>query len=672
MTIECLTQPHLNTIVPTFVLRCCVTWLHFDEVMQYKSDVQDLRIMAQHASVDGSPKGGQGALETDTPLWDRFRCDEIFAVLQTALGDRASLIHVRSESLGTWDPASSGPAVGDSKILIGVVAHPTKATRTIDQGPLANQQPANPFRDFWGSKAELRRFKDGIIRETLVWSRDIDGRSPICQIISSTMSRHFAGFQEIPLEWEDLREDWAAAGDLVSVAFVKLDRLLRSLAMMPLQVRLLRLATPECRLHTPIDQIIETVVQFERSSRWPDDLSAVQRTKTALLLKLGDALDTALSNRRTRLGFDTTGLTWLQSPFLDTQIDDFTFRVRLHHDRETVLVQRLLDLPNSTAQARERARSALRTLKRTYWLGLAHTQAMDAIAARFPVFRAGVRLLRRWCAAHLLSDHIAPELQEIIVAHVFSSPYPHAVPGSPRTAFLRTLSVLSAWNWQYEPLVVNLTSRMTKQDVEAIRLHFEASRKADPAMRRVTLVVGTVMDLGGTAWSNGKIPFVVAARLTALARGTLKMIPNGPLKVTLKALFAPPRNKYDFLIKLRSPFCADPTMAASPSGLRVTTGVALKAAQERFVEELNTRYRDLAVIFYGKTTGVIAGLWSPFQDRRYWKASLDYSTLPTSGSQSRIGQTARADFPTRVNRMALLNEIARLGGNLIISITTKA
>ena len=42
--------------------------------------------------------------------------------------------------------------------------HPTEALRVMDKGPSGDDEEAvATFRDFWGSKAETRRFKDGSV-----------------------------------------------------------------------------------------------------------------------------------------------------------------------------------------------------------------------------------------------------------------------------------------------------------------------------------------------------------------------------------------------------------------------------------------------------------------------------------------------------------------------------
>jgi len=74
---------------------------------------------------------------------------------------------------------------------------------------------------------------------------------------------------------------------------------------------------------------------------------------------------------------------------------------------------------------------------------------------------------------------------------------------------------------------------------------------------------------------------------------------------------------------------------------------------------------------------VIAGFWNPHvTSPRPWKIALGYSTLPTQDSEKLDVSVSilRSSFQkplVTLNKRAVLNEIARLGGGLITSINTK-
>ncbi|CAM9915213.1 unnamed protein product, partial [Choristocarpus tenellus] len=55
-------------------------------------------------------------------------------------------------------------------LTVGLVIDGVLSGRVVDKGPPAEDtQGATKFRQFWGDKSELRRFKDGSIVEAVVW-----------------------------------------------------------------------------------------------------------------------------------------------------------------------------------------------------------------------------------------------------------------------------------------------------------------------------------------------------------------------------------------------------------------------------------------------------------------------------------------------------------------------
>jgi U3 small nucleolar RNA-associated protein 22 len=86
---------------------------------------------------------------------------------------------VLRESLGARLKALRGTVLCYDKaeaaeewVVVGLALDMEEARRLVDKGPPADDaQAAQQFREFWGPKAELRRFKDGRILETVVWGQ---------------------------------------------------------------------------------------------------------------------------------------------------------------------------------------------------------------------------------------------------------------------------------------------------------------------------------------------------------------------------------------------------------------------------------------------------------------------------------------------------------------------
>ena len=57
------------------------------------------------------------------------------------------------------------------KTLISLRYIPTTAFALVEHGPIMSEgEQCDAFRKLWQSRSELRRFKDGAVREAVVWS----------------------------------------------------------------------------------------------------------------------------------------------------------------------------------------------------------------------------------------------------------------------------------------------------------------------------------------------------------------------------------------------------------------------------------------------------------------------------------------------------------------------
>lgn len=87
----------------------------------------------------------------------------LLRVLRRGLGQRIeSILPVNDAVLGAWSLKSKPPTV-EKKLQLGLILHPEFAFDILDKGPQSNLPEAEDFRQFWGSKSELRRFQDGLV-----------------------------------------------------------------------------------------------------------------------------------------------------------------------------------------------------------------------------------------------------------------------------------------------------------------------------------------------------------------------------------------------------------------------------------------------------------------------------------------------------------------------------
>ncbi|KAK4694897.1 U3 small nucleolar RNA-associated protein 22, partial [Lecanoromycetidae sp. Uapishka_2] len=384
---------------------------------------------------------------------------------------------------------------------------------------------------------------------------------------------------------------------------------------------------------------------------------------------MGELLEGSITGLSARLGLENTNHKLLNIAFLDVlHPSGAIFRLRIHHERESNLLERSLKDQIHTAASREETASALSTFKRNFIQSPLHTQAVRTLSTRFPLLSPSMRLMKKWRDSHLLSDHISDELIELLTIRTFVHPYPWSVPGGVMTGFLRTLTFISKWNWRSAPLIVDLNGEMSSTDIDAINLRFEAWRKIDPAMNRVVMFAASNIDLDGITWTENRPSKVVAARFTSLAKSACALVKEQGLKIQPQGLFAASLDDYDFVVHVNQTFLGD-RHGREKTAQPVFKNLQIQEREDKtlvaynpvrsYLDELRTLYGNNVIFFSNEQEpSVIAGLWNPQTGPRAWKVNLQYSTMP-------VLQSGDEEPQVSINKSATLHDIARLGGDLV-------
>ena len=681
-TLKLLNDPFLDQFDASFITNLSNAPLRFDSVI-------DLPV---NHPVDLPPPIAD-AIDDDMHF-----CRLAYQALKTGLGDRVLLIHPRPPGKNAWSPASLTHHSKVNSIRIGLILDPAQINRSVDRGPSAEDKvAAAAFRQFWGEKAELRRFKDGSIQESLIWSATDARDSILKQIVTYIVRRHLGekAASDINLSGDSFNRlldnkspnptDPSILYQPIINAFEAFEKDIRNLQGLPLQIRQISAADSQLR-YTSINVPVlkpgqyqmdpaNVYVQFEGSSRWPDDIAAVQRTKIAFLLKMGELLEEATHGLTTRLGLENNSHKLLNSAFLDVLYPEGAFfRLRIHHEREFNLLEKTLKDKSHTQVSREETASALSAYKRNFIQAPLHTQAIRTLRTRFPLLSPSIRLMKKWRDSHLLSHHISDSLIELFTARAFLHPGPWSIPGSVMTGFLRTMKLVSKWDWRSEPLIVDFSGEMSREVIEGIHIRFEAWRRIDPAMNRVVMFAASNLDPDGIMWTELGPSKVVAARFSSLAEAACRVVEQQGVGIEPEMLFAASMVDYDFVVHLNTQFAGDNAARRSISKAvfknlqvqeqRDKTLVGYNPVQS-FVEELRTLYDSNLVFFYNEQgDSVIAGLWNPQTGPRSWKTNMQYSTMP-------VAVQDEEDPQVTINKRATLHDIARLGGDMISRIEIK-
>lgn len=499
--------------------------------------------------------------------------------LQTALGNRAKAVAILHPSNQAWSLSQAHPP-NQPIVYVGLVLDTENAFRLVDHGPSAEEAEtavAKRFRDFWGDKSELRRFKDGSIMESVVWEvKTTDERAHIPFFISRYILQRHCGIPETDIEhWQtpfdsllrlpdSIAEMWRSTKLEVGFksAMSAFDQLVKSIKaldeQLPLAVLNVSPVSESLRYTnvfnpTPLPQSaaavlpscaqylapMEIVIEFEKSGRWPDDLRAIQKIKLAFFERLATALMSA------NPGLKATVIVGDFVPVSDIQdsakleiitSQGWAFVARIWHEREAFLLDNTIDdkphipkhikknLPGGAdAKERHAAIVAKEIYTRRFIHAPRHHRAIGALCHRFTAYAGTVRLVKRWLASHwLLGEHISVEVVELLCASIFlggsqtqaaGQKQPARIPGTKERGFASVVEMLKGWEWE-NGLFVPLYG-----DEQA---EGESSSSAIPSTngRAGVWKVSTEFDREGHMWTAHGPDAVVARRIRAVANAT--------------------------------------------------------------------------------------------------------------------------------------------------------
>ncbi|KAA1477008.1 Nrap protein [Dentipellis sp. KUC8613] len=583
-------SPSVDPFTEVFLKENRDLFTRFDAVMRVDLSSSKLRHPSIHATLEhGSPAKALFA--------------SLDQILRAGLGPRVkalSFLHPPSESRPLTQAHPSTPSI----IYIGLVFDPEHAFRLVDHGPAASETESEAslqFRELWGDKAELRRFKDGRIVESVVWdvkTADEKAHIPV-MVVKHLLSRHFhvadgavqswqpafdalvrlpesistvyqsaripAGFKGAMTAFDDLVKTIKSFDKELPLAvlnvspvseYLRYTSVFAPVALLPSSASLL----PPCGQFLPT---MEVILEFERSARWPDDLAAIQKTKLAFLERIAAALMEAKEGTLARVvvsdALNTSPIQDQASLEIVTP-QGWAFAARIWHDREATLLDRIInesahvpkalqalgDKPHS-AREREEAREARELYVRRFVHAPRHHRAVAALCHRFAAFAGTVRLVKRWLAAHwLLRGHVAEEAVEILCAHVFvGGGGSETVPGSKERGFAAVVEFFKDWDWTAGLFVP---------------LYEEKDAGAGAAQASVVVTAGhkgvwtiaTDADKDGHMWTANGPDNIVALRVKAIAKATWDYLQQGAESGALevKTLLVHPVDDYDFVVQL--------------------------------------------------------------------------------------------------------------------------
>mmetsp|Transcript_14570 Transcript_14570/g.35207 ORF Transcript_14570/g.35207 Transcript_14570/m.35207 type:complete len:1208 (+) Transcript_14570:97-3720(+) len=522
-------------------------------------------------------------------------CRKLVHLLEAALGNRIRGLRVLSTGNGDENDGKGGDAylarhtknedvssmplgfqspTGQPNIELGISINPETSQRVVDRGPSAEESAElQTFKDLWGDKAQLRRFKDGAIVHAVVWN-DTDATTfrndstfrggYVEKIIAYIVGKHFTN-APIQFSLPDLMSvvdgassdepsipfaDPVASHQKVMSAFNSLSDFLQKSSRLhddtgynlglPLAIDAVEPLSPSLRyseLFPPVphpllggeklktkkipgaltSEPILIQIRFSASSKWPNDLKAIGAAKTAMLIQLAEGIESSSHE-----GF--AGSVFVNSSYAEVGYMGFCFRIMVRADPEIRMLQGL-------AQPSVQAMKLLDDYTKKHVMAATHHSTIHAVHTLHPSAGSVVRMAKRWLASHMLSDLMTIESIELLVAKVYSKDEALlGVPATVQAGFLAFLHLLGNHNWARDPLIVDPRCHIDNDHYDAINAVFEDIRgdmDDGPAMYIVAPYtrlssgdsnVGNDSEWGSWQPSCTSPEWVVLRRAVALAR----------------------------------------------------------------------------------------------------------------------------------------------------------
>ncbi|CAO1629437.1 unnamed protein product [Parajaminaea phylloscopi] len=542
-----------------------------------------------------------------------------------------SALRSRCHSATFFVPANNsdglaGPAA--DTVEVGLLYDGAQAFKIVEHGPSPDDKAAaEAFQTFWGEVAELRRFKDGRILHSIVWEiqKQSERWSIPHRIVRHALSRHHSmqaskvefcgdtlgGLLVVP---ESVASDSFLASpeekgfQLVQSAYDTLAKQLRALEDLPLALidvtpsnpglrsmstfipapldlgTLGSPATPDCASFLPAQDIILT---FESSGKWPDELKAIQAMKLAFCQRLASILPKQIDGIQVRVALDADAASSAMQDQASLELvlsSGLAFRARIYHERERVLLQRIIaDKRGEPPARRDEAARALDRFQGRFVRGPRHHAAMATLSHRYAALSDTCRLLKRWVRAHMLDGdgHVPEEALELLALTAFVCPG-SSVPSTGHAGFLQILKRLSTWKWREEPMLIPVHSAIsvseqlqrsdeteggvastrslvrfpTERRVQAVEA-FKLARAQDPSLSRRAWFFATEDDTSSESFTTRGPSGATAHALQGLAVGAVKLLETFASEsrqdtgATMRSLFTPGMSAFDFVIHLR-------------------------------------------------------------------------------------------------------------------------
>ncbi|EGV63877.1 Nrap protein [Yamadazyma tenuis ATCC 10573] len=702
----------------------------FDPILLHNSNHDQLRYdMLLNITIPDDLIEQFGPLEKITFLtFENFIMNKLYVILKMALGDRATQVVVKLEKFQNVFAIHKRKINSQTNnFIIGLMFNPDECEKLVTKGPDNDdhEEEVIKFRNFWGAKASLRRFKNGTIQNCVVWS--IKESEPVTlsiikysldhhlyKDISSNISTELPAFNKklpIPLLPSGSNQPVISTSSFANLktSFESLTRAISKLSL-PLSVKSMFPASSSLRYTSTLQPVPfavsnpdfwnEVILQFESSAKWPDELFALEKVKSAFLLKTLDELHKETAYKAFITQDDTIPFNSHITILRVLTPEGFGFKIRVLTERDETMYLRAV---SNADKQKARAQDIYLKFNQKYIGVVKHSRTVSTLSHHFPFYSPTVRLFKIWLDSHLLLSHFSEELVELIALKPFVDPAPYSVPHSVENGFLRILEFLASWNWKDTSLILDLvkndvggdsyneldsetfnklSDKLTIQTQQMIEDNFTKIRKNDPTGIKTQFFIGSKDDPSGILWSN-ELTLPIASRLTALARSATEIIrSSGVNEINLNLLFVPVLQDYDFIIDIKSHKLSTSAGVLPSNSFKnlinnqtfFPDDIASKYdLTQAYIDDLNRKFGNV-IIFSSHSYSflnndghnIITGLFVPATlTKKKFRVNFGINLKPVQDSKDKDTEEVI------INKESILDQIRLLGGDLISEVKIK-
>ncbi|PRP79498.1 nucleolar protein 6-like protein [Planoprotostelium fungivorum] len=496
---------------------------------------------------------------------------DIELTLTRALKERATLVKSIVEGEISWKYGEVCPPM-KSELVFGINLDFHKSRVLTDFGPSPEfEEESRAFKEFWGSKVQVRRFPDGSILNAVVWSSSTIHRPEVVSMLSRYIlnHRHKVRSDDVQIIYNQL-DHILSVPDVppadqstlqIAQVYSELSRNIFSVNdELPLKIERLSPSHPVLRYTDPFPPhgisagftpVVPVAVTFNSTKNWPKgNIKAIEAIKLAfysdLVKKLTESKHIGCGIMRQWNGRTRVPHPFYQIPLssLDVTSSGITFRLFIVHRPELTIIEEMSGGGDFAEYIETEA-----TVKPEL-----HSIVHD-VATRFGSFGGGVRLAQRWMDSHLFSSQFPVEFAEILMAHIYTKSSIYNVPNTPISSFFRFLSVLSDFDFESTPIVVDAQKRLTVEQHTQAKNQIEMIRSGIEGKYQVFLVTPkSVLGSPIFKFRPGRAALHLAQ---TSAKRTLELIERAcessqSTEEDWNRLFVPATHAFDLLIELDS------------------------------------------------------------------------------------------------------------------------